>query len=97
MIEPRFFVWRQFRLQGRGNFLREISLNCKHVGQIAIVIFRPNVLVVIRVDQLHVHSDAITNPPDTAFQQRGYAECFADFARVARRHRHDMTSLTYAR
>ena len=70
LIKPRFFVWRQFRLKGRGNFLREVGLNREDVGQIAIVIFRPNVLVVIRIDQLHVHSDAITNPPHTAFQQR---------------------------
>src|SRR4030095_7680511 len=85
LIKPRFFIWRQFRLKSRGNFLREIGLNREDVGQIAVVIFRPNVLVVIGIDQLHVHSDAITNPTDTAFQQRGYAQRFAYFASVAYR------------
>ena len=50
IIESRFFVRRKFCLQGRGNFLREIALNGKDVGQIAVVIFRPNMLVIIRVD-----------------------------------------------
>ena len=82
-IKPCFFVRREFRLESRGNFLREIGLNRKDVGQIAVVIFRPNVLVVIRVDQLHAHSDAIASATDAAFQKRAYSECFADFAGVA--------------
>ena len=65
--------------------MREVGLNGKDVGQIAVVIFRPNVLVVIRIDQLHIHSDAIANPTDAAFQQRGYAQRFAYFASVAYR------------
>ena len=83
LIKPRFFVWRQFRLKGRRNFLREVGLNREDVGQIAIVIFRPNVLVVIRIDQLHVHSDAVADPTDTAFQKRGNAQRFANFTSVA--------------
>ena len=42
-------------------------------------------LVVIRVDQLHVDSDAIAHPTHTAFQQRANAQRFAYFAGVARR------------
>src|SRR5206468_12424229 len=76
IIESRFFVRRKFCLQGGGNFLREIGLNGKNVGQIAVVIFGPNVLVVIRVDQLHVHSDAIAGATDAAFQKGGYAQRF---------------------
>ncbi len=83
VIEPRFFIWRKFRLKSRGNFLREIGLDGEDVGQIAVVIFRPNVLVVVRVDQLHAHSDAIADPTDAAFQKRGYAQRFANFAGVA--------------
>src|SRR5437667_6351723 len=58
-------------------------LNRKDIGQIAVVIFCPNVLVVVRVDQLHVHSDAIASPTDAAFQKRGYSQRFAYFTGVA--------------
>ena len=50
VIEPRFFVRGKFCLQCRGDFLREIGLNGKNVSQIAIVIFRPKVLVVAGID-----------------------------------------------
>src|SRR5439155_18136014 len=59
-----------------------IGLNGKNVGQIAIVIFCPNVLVVARVDQLHVNPDAIATATDATFQKRGYAQRLANFARV---------------
>src|ERR1700730_19441131 len=82
-IKLFFYVRGEFRLESRGNFLGEISLNCKDVSQIAVVIFRPNMLVVVRVDQLHAHTDAIASPADAAFQKRTYSECFPDFAGVA--------------
>ena len=83
VIETRFFVWRQFRLQSSCNFLREVGLDGEDVGQVAVVIFRPNVFVVICIDQLHIHSDAIADPPDAAFQKRGHAQRFPYFASVA--------------
>src|SRR5207237_5001542 len=83
VIQPRFFVWRKFCLQGGGYFLREIGLDGENVGQIAVVIFRPNVLVVARVDQLHVHSDAVATATDAPFEKGGYAQRFAYFAGVA--------------
>src|SRR5207244_10219867 len=55
-IETRFFIWRKLCLKSRGNFLREIGLNGEDVGQIAIVIFRPNVLVVVSLNKLHIYS-----------------------------------------
>ncbi len=36
------------------------------------------------VDQLHVHAHAIADATDAAFQKRGHAERFANFAGVAR-------------
>jgi hypothetical protein len=50
VIEKCFFIWRKFRLQSGSDFLREIGLDGKDVGQIAIVILRPNVLVVAGID-----------------------------------------------
>ena len=64
--------------------MREVSLDGKHVGQIAIVIFCPNVLVVVGVDQLHVDTHPIADPAHAAFQKCGNAERFADFTSVAR-------------
>ncbi len=83
-IETRFFVWRKFRLESGSNFLREIGLDGKDVGQIAVVIFRPNVLVVVGIDQLHVNPNAIADAANAAFQKRGHPERFANFAGVAR-------------
>ena len=90
-IEARFFVWRKFCLKSGGDFLREIGLNGEDISQIAVVIFRPNVLVVVGVDQLHVHAHAIADAADAAFQKRGHAKCFANFAGVAHAARRDMT------
>jgi hypothetical protein len=91
VIETRFFIRRKFRLKSGGNFLREIGLDGKDVGQIAVVIFRPNVLVVVGIDQLHVHAHPIADAANAAFQKRGHAERFANFAGVARAARPDMT------
>src|SRR5882724_6501154 len=82
-IKPFFFVRGEFRLESRGNFLCQIGLNRKDVSQIAVVIFGPEVLIIIRVDQLDAYTDAIASPADAAFQKRAYSECFPDFARVA--------------
>src|SRR6266513_2531155 len=67
-IEPCFFVRGEFRLKSRGNFLREIGLNGEDVCQIAVVIFRPNVLVIVRVDQLHAYSDSVASATYASFQ-----------------------------
>ena len=66
-IETRFFIGRKLRLKSRGNFLREIGLNSEDVGQIAIIIFRPNMFVVVGVDQLHIHPHAIADAANAAF------------------------------
>jgi hypothetical protein len=55
-------------LQRRGDLLRQIALDGEYVRQIAIVIFRPNVLVIIGVDQLDVDPDAIADSPYAAFE-----------------------------
>ena len=44
------FDWRQFCPQFARNLLGQISLNGENVCQIAIVIFRPNVLVILGID-----------------------------------------------
>src|SRR4029453_19228887 len=77
LIEPCFFIWRKLCLKSRGNFFREIGLDGEDVSQIAVVIFCPNMLVAVRVDQLHAYSDAIADATDAAFQKRSNAQRFA--------------------
>src|SRR2546421_10084403 len=69
-IEARFFIWRKLCLKSSGNSSRQIGLNSENVGQIAVVIFRPNVLVIVSIDQLHVHADPIADAANAAFQER---------------------------
>src|SRR5262249_47921379 len=82
-IEPCVFIRRKFRLEGGDNFSRQVSLDGEDIRQVAVVIFGPNVPVVLRVDQLYADSNAIASATDTAFEECGYAQCFADFACVA--------------
>src|SRR5438874_11534609 len=84
VIEKCFFIWRKFRLESGSDFLREIGLNGEYVGQIAVVIFRPNVLVVVGIDQLDVDAYPIADAANAAFQQSRHAESFTNFAGVAR-------------
>jgi hypothetical protein len=55
----RFFRVRQFRLERVCNFVREIALDSKNIGQIAVVVVCPHVLVRGRVDQLHIHTHPV--------------------------------------
>ena len=57
-------------------------MNGEHVGQVAIVIFGPNVLVVLGIDQLHVDAHTIANASHAAFQNCGDAERFSNFTNV---------------
>src|SRR4029077_14688082 len=70
VVEASFFIWRKFRLKRGSNFLREIGLNSKDVSQITVVIFRPNVLVVAGIDQLHIDANPIADATNAAFQER---------------------------
>src|SRR5438105_12918468 len=67
LIETRFFIGRKFRLESGSDFLREIGLDGKDVGQITIVILRPNVLVAVGVDQLDVDAHSIADAANAAF------------------------------
>src|SRR6059058_4421792 len=83
VIEKCFFIWRKFRLESGSDFLREIGLDGKDVGQIAIIILRPNVLVVVGIDQLDVDAYPVADAANAAFQKCGNAERPADLAGVA--------------
>ena len=59
-------------------------MNREHIGQVAIVIFRPQVLVIRGIDQLHVHAHTIANTANAAFQNGSDAERFSYFTNVGR-------------
>ena len=77
-----FFARGQFCPKFIRDFLGQIRLDGEDVGQITIVIFRPYVLVILGVDQLHVHADPIADTPNTAFENGGNAQRLSDFANV---------------
>ena len=67
-FHERFFRVGQFRLERVCDFVREIALDSKDIGQIAVVIVRPSVLVAGCVDQLHVDPHLVSGTPNAAFE-----------------------------
>ena len=78
----RLFPRRQLRLERIGDLLGEIALDRKDISELAVVIFRPKVLVVLSVDQLHGHAHAIADAANAALQKGCNAECLSDFTNV---------------
>src|SRR4029077_9098684 len=65
----RFFSGWQFGLEFARDFLGQIRLNREHISEVAIVIFRPYVLIILGVNQLHVHAYSIANTTNTALEK----------------------------
>ena len=65
-------------LQGAGNRLGDVVLDGEDVGQLAVVAFRPQVITVLRVDELCGDADASARPADTPFEDGADAERFGD-------------------
>ena len=51
-----------------GNRFGDLGFDGKDVGQLAIVGVSPDVRIVLRVDQLHIHPHLFADFLDTAFQ-----------------------------
>src|SRR6476659_5754897 len=66
-----------------GNFLRDLTLDCKQPIQIAVVFLSPDVSVGPRVDQLRVETKMRARPPDTAFQNMRYTQIITDLPKVS--------------
>ena len=81
-LDLRLLHWRELRLQFAYDLLGQVSLNSKHIGQVAIVIFRPHVLVVCGVDQLNVHAHPIADAANAAFQNGTNPQRLSDFTKV---------------
>src|SRR5438552_14056872 len=63
LIETCFFIGRKLGLESGSNFLREVGLDGEYVGQIAVVILRPNLLFVFDIDKLHFNPHPISVEP----------------------------------
>ena len=59
--------------------LGNVALQRQQVLRIALVLFRPELTLAARVDQLHGDANAITGRADAAFDHVAHAEVSADF------------------
>ena len=66
-----------------GNFLRDLTLDCKQLIQIAVVFLSPDVRVGARVDQLRVQVNPITAPACASFQHMRHPKRIADLAHIS--------------
>src|SRR6184192_3458120 len=73
---------RDFGAKPLSDFLRNLALDRKQVVQIAIVLFRPDVSVRARVDQLRVHMKPGADSPDAALQHMGDSQLVTDLTHV---------------
>ena len=66
-----------------GNFLRDLTLDCEQIIQIAVVFLGPDVGVRARVDQLRVQVNPITAPACASLQHVRHAKRIADLAHIS--------------
>src|SRR5438128_5696813 len=55
-----------FDMKLRGDFLRDLALDCEQVIQIAIVLFDPDMGISPRIDQLRIQMKMCAGPADAA-------------------------------
>src|SRR6266566_6557684 len=73
---------RDFGAKLLSDFLRNLALDRKQVVQIAIVLFRPDVSVRARVDQLRVHMKPGADSPNTALQNMRHSQLVTDLTHI---------------
>jgi hypothetical protein len=66
-LDCRLFVWRDFSLKLRDYLPSQLAFDCKHIGDVAIVTFRPKLAVRPGIDQLGVDAHSTTGALDCAF------------------------------
>src|SRR5205085_12483136 len=82
LFDLALFIWRELRLQLVGDRFRDLTLNSKDVGKIAIVSLRPKMGIVAGVDELRVHSHPTAGTLNTSFYHMGDAEFVCDLTEV---------------
>ena len=74
LLDRRFFAGRDFGLKLRDYLPSQLAFDRKHIGNIAIVTFRPKLAVRSRIDQLSVDAHSTAGALHCAFQHVRYAE-----------------------
>ena len=78
-----FSLADSFGVKAIGNFLRDLTLDCEQIIQIAVVFLGPNVGVGARVDQLRIQVNPITAPACASFQHVRHAKRIADLTHIS--------------
>src|SRR5437016_2352197 len=81
-LNGRFLSGRDFGVKLLSDFLRNLALDRKQVVQIAIVLFRPDVRVGARVDQLRVHVKPGADSPNAALQNMRHSQFVTDLPNI---------------
>ena len=64
------FAKRKISLQGRSDVRRKITLDRKHICDLAVVILRPNLCAGGGINQLHIEARTISGTSHAAFEDR---------------------------
>ena len=72
-----------FGVQSFGDFLRDLTLDCEQIIQIAIVLLGPDVRVRARVDQLRVETEMRARSANAALQHMRYAQIISDLTQIS--------------
>src|ERR1051325_6634149 len=81
-FDGRFLRSRDFRVKLRGDFLRDVALDCEHLLQIAIVFFGPYMRVSAGVNQLRIQMNSRSVPTHASFQNVGDTQSITDFPHI---------------
>src|SRR6266480_167453 len=83
LLNRILFTWRKPSLQLASNRHRDLTLNRKYIGKVAVISLRPELPVGSRIDQLRIDTYAIGSALNASFQYMRHAECRTNFAQVA--------------
>src|SRR6266498_5216801 len=82
-LNGQFLSGCNFGMKLLGDFLRDLTLDCEQVIQIAVVLFDPDVGISPRVDQLRVQMKMRTGPADAALQNVRYPQLVTDLTEIS--------------
>src|SRR5947208_5907328 len=82
-LNGHFLGGCNFGMKLPGDLLRDLTLDCEKVIQIAVVLFDPDVGISPRVDQLRVQMKMRAGPADAALQNVRYPQLVTDLAHIS--------------
>src|SRR6266487_7108566 len=81
-LNGQFLSRRNFGVKLLSDFLCDLTLDCEHIVQVAIVLLRPDVRIGARVDELGVDMNLSSCLAHATLQHVRYAKRVSDFVRV---------------